>query len=191
MCNCLTINCLLPCRYGPFWICTTLVFVAAALGNYADYLSNNASWQFNISKVNWAAGIFYGYTCILPLILYFFFNYIGASVGVVRLWCLYGYSLFAFIPASVSFFCTLILEACLFTSIKWYLLDLYFQVLSIIPAETFRWLIIAMAGFVSTSFVTLNIKSHLASNEWSFIVVIGCLILHCCLALTLKFVFFR
>ena len=74
---------------------------------------------------------------------------------------------------------------------KMILTDIYFQVLSIIPSETFRWLIIALAGFVSTSFVTLNIKSHLASNEWSFIVVVGCLILHCCLDLTLKFVFFR
>ncbi|MCO5610897.1 hypothetical protein L7F22_065140 [Adiantum nelumboides] len=29
-----------PDIYGPFWICTTLIFVAAALGNFASYLSH-------------------------------------------------------------------------------------------------------------------------------------------------------
>lgn len=153
-----------PDLYGPFWICTTLIFVASALGNYATYLSGHDSWHFDISKVNWAAGVFYGYTCLLPVALYFFLKYIGVSLGIVQLWCLYGYSLFVFIPASV---------------------------LSLIPVEAFRWIIISLAGLVSASFVTINLKSHLGSSEWSFIVVVGSLVLQCCLALTLKLVFFR
>jgi hypothetical protein len=32
------VACLLPCRYGPFWICTTLIFVTAVTGNYASYM---------------------------------------------------------------------------------------------------------------------------------------------------------
>lgn len=29
----------LLCRYGPFWIATTLVFLSAVAGNYASYVS--------------------------------------------------------------------------------------------------------------------------------------------------------
>lgn len=153
-----------PDMYGPFWICTTLIFVAAALGNYATYLSTHESWNLDISKVNWAAGLFYGYTCVLPLAIYFLLKYLNLSMGIVQLWCLYGYSLFVFIPASV---------------------------LSIIPVEAFRWVIIAIAGLTSASFVAFNLKSHIGVSEWSIIIAIGSFVVQCCLALTLKIIFFR
>lgn len=28
----------LPCRYGPFWVASTLIFVTAAAGNCASYI---------------------------------------------------------------------------------------------------------------------------------------------------------
>ena len=91
-------------RYGPFWICSTLVFVTAALGNFAAYLStNSASWHYDVNKVSWAAFMFYGYVGVIPLGLYFLLKYLGVVSGLVQLWCLYGYSLFVFIPASVSY----------------------------------------------------------------------------------------
>lgn len=152
-----------PDLYGPFWICTTLIFVASAFGNYATYLLNHASWQFDISKVTWAAGLFYGYTFLLPLALYFVLKYIGVSLGLIQLWCLYGYSLFVFIPASV---------------------------VALIPVTVLKWVIIAGAGLVSTTFVTMNLKTHLGSSERSYIVAIGSLILQCCFALAFKIIFF-
>lgn len=152
-----------PDLYGPFWICTTLIFVASACGNFATYLSNHASWQFDISKVNWGAGLFYGYAFLLPLVLYFFFKYIGLALGLVQLWCLYGYSLFVFIPASA---------------------------LALIPVGLLKWIIVAAAGLVSTTFVTLNIKTHLGLSDWSYIVVLGLLVLHAGFALTFKILFF-
>jgi hypothetical protein len=96
------------CRYGPFWICSTLVFLTAALGNLADYLAHKTSdgssaWHYDINTVTWSAGLFYGYVGIVPLALYFLLKYLGVISGLVQLWCLYGYSLFVFIPASVSF----------------------------------------------------------------------------------------
>lgn len=49
------------CRYGPFWIATTLVFVSAVTGNYASYLSYRHKhagagaaqqvWYYDINKV--------------------------------------------------------------------------------------------------------------------------------------------
>eukprot|EP00250_Pteridium_aquilinum_P003126 c13458_g1_i1 orf=117-959(-) len=152
-----------PDLYGPFWICTTLIFVASAFGNYATYFSNSTSWQFDISKFNWAAGLFYGYTFLLPLALYFFLKYTGVSLGLIQLWSLYGYSLFVYIPASV---------------------------LALIPVAVLKWIIIVGVGLVSTTFVTLNLRTHLGSNEWSYIVVIASLILQGCFVLAFKIVFF-
>lgn len=104
------------CRYGPFWICSTLVFVTAALGNFAAYLSHKSSdsatdsWHYDVNKVSWAAFMFYGYVGVIPLGLYFLLKYLGVVSGLVQLWCLYGYSLFVFIPASVRFSPTLFLS---------------------------------------------------------------------------------
>ncbi|KAH7281432.1 hypothetical protein KP509_36G047200 [Ceratopteris richardii] len=152
-----------PDLYGPFWICTTLIFVASAFGNLATYLSKHASWQFDIGKVTWAAGLFYAYTFLVPLLSYFFLKYINAALGLIQLCSLYGYSLFVFIPASV---------------------------ISLVPVEILRWVVIAGAGLVSAAFLATNIKVHLESNNWSFVVVMGVIILEACFALVFKILFF-
>jgi hypothetical protein len=64
-------------RYGPFWIAATLVFIAAATGNLASYLSYvnllrttpDATWTYDIAKVTLSAVLFYGYITILPLLV--------------------------------------------------------------------------------------------------------------------------
>jgi len=53
---------LLNFRYGPFWVATTLVFVIAATGNYANYVSYKKKhsgtsstvqvWYSNVDKVD-------------------------------------------------------------------------------------------------------------------------------------------
>lgn len=106
--ECLT-SCI--CRYGPFWICSTLVFVTASLGNLAAYLSYKSKttgghWHYDINLMSSAALVFYGYVGLVPLALYFLLRYLGVTSGVFQLWCLYGYSLFVFIPASVRIFTT-------------------------------------------------------------------------------------
>jgi len=50
-------------RYGPFWVATTLVFVIAATGNYANYVSYKKKhsgtsstvqvWYSNVDKVDY------------------------------------------------------------------------------------------------------------------------------------------
>lgn len=91
-------------RYGPFWICTTLMFVAAAIGTFVTYLAHKwqkKDWNYDINLVTWSAGLFYGYVTVVPLGLYLILKYFSAPSGLVQLFCLYGYSLFVFIPASV------------------------------------------------------------------------------------------
>ena len=92
-------------RYGPFWICTTLIFVAAAIGTFVTYLAHklqHKEWDYDINLVTWSAGLFYGYVTFVPVGLYIILKYFSAPSGLAQLWCLYGYSLFVFIPASVS-----------------------------------------------------------------------------------------
>ncbi|KAH7438033.1 hypothetical protein KP509_05G102000 [Ceratopteris richardii] len=156
-----------PDIYGPFWICTTLIFVAAALGNFASYLSHklkDESWKYDINKVTWSAGMFYGYGFVVPLVFYFALNYFGVTSGLVQLWCLYGYSLFIFIPASF---------------------------LSAVPIEIFRWVIVGVAGFASATFLALNMRSHIKSqsDRWLIFVTISFL-LQVGMALVLKLYFF-
>lgn len=96
---------LVMCRYGPFWICTTLIFVAASIGTFVTYVAHKLQkkeWDYDINLVTWSAGLFYGYVTVVPLALYVILKYFSAPSGLVQLFCLYGYSLFVFIPALVS-----------------------------------------------------------------------------------------
>eukprot|EP00252_Welwitschia_mirabilis_P025754 TRINITY_DN8186_c0_g1_i1.p1 TRINITY_DN8186_c0_g1~~TRINITY_DN8186_c0_g1_i1.p1 ORF type:complete len:164 (+),score=10.10 TRINITY_DN8186_c0_g1_i1:103-594(+) len=154
-------------RYGPFWVCTTLIFVAAALGNVVAYIAHKTHhkhWDYDINQVTWSAGLFYGYVTVIPLVVYFVLKYFSVPAGLVQLWCIYGYSLFVFIPASC---------------------------LSVVPIEIFRWVIVGAAGFISATFLAINLKYHIntASERWVLIVT-GIFLLQLGLALILKLYFF-
>ncbi|CAH1426991.1 unnamed protein product [Lactuca virosa] len=91
-----------PDLYGPFWICTTLIFVAASIGTFVTYLAHklqHKEWNYDINLVTWSDGVFYGYVLVVPLCLYIILKYFSAPSGLVQLFCLYGYSVFIFIPA--------------------------------------------------------------------------------------------
>jgi hypothetical protein len=94
------------CRYGPLWITTTLIFMLAVFGNYATYLVQNKKdvdiWNFDVGYFSWAASVMYSYAIIVPVVFFFLFQYFGSRPSLVRFWCMWGYSLFIFIPASVS-----------------------------------------------------------------------------------------
>ncbi|CAL5330260.1 unnamed protein product [Camellia sinensis] len=157
-----------PDLYGPFWICTTLIFVAAAIGTFVTYVAQKiqkkGEWHYDINLVTWSAGLFYGYVTIVPLCLYLILKYFSAPSGLVQLFCLYGYSLFVFIPALC---------------------------LSIVPLELFRWIVAGIAGFMSASFVALNLRNHIVSaGERWFLIVTGIFLLQLALAVVLKLYLF-
>nr|KYP74341.1 Protein YIPF1 isogeny [Cajanus cajan] len=152
-----------PDLYGPFWICTTLIFVAASIGTFVTYLSHklkHQEWNYDINLVTWSAGLFYGYVTIVPLGLYLILKYFSVPSGLVQLLCLYGYSLFVFIPALC---------------------------MSVVPWEIFRWLIAGVAGFMSATFVALNLRAHiLSAGERWLLIVAGIFLLQLALAVALK-----
>ncbi|KAI5658895.1 hypothetical protein M9H77_27688 [Catharanthus roseus] len=152
-----------PDLYGPFWICSTLIFVAASIGTFVTFLSHklqDKEWNYDINLVTWSAGLFYGYVTIVPLCLYAILKYFSAPAGLVQLFCLYGYSLFIFIPALC---------------------------LSVVPLEIFRWVVAGVAGFMSATFVALNLKNHISSaGERWLLIVVAIFLLQLALALVLK-----
>ena len=50
------------CRYGPFWLCTTLVFIMAAAGNFGAYMTHTGpaeEWNYDFKKLTVAAPVLY------------------------------------------------------------------------------------------------------------------------------------
>ncbi|CAL1548054.1 unnamed protein product [Lymnaea stagnalis] len=95
-----------PDLYGPFWICTTLVFTTAIAGNLANYFSAAGKfykWQYDFHKVTFAATAIFSYWWLIPLILFGILWWRGsqAKFSFLEMLCIYGYSLAIYIPISV------------------------------------------------------------------------------------------
>ena len=126
-----------PDMYGPFWLCTTLVFVMAAAGNLGSLLSfvpteDKQVFTYNFSKLTVATSVLYGYCLVVPIAGW------GASkvmlaepFSLLELICIYGYSLAVYIPAAM---------------------------LCVLPMELLRWVVIAGGFAVSLKFITRNVR---------------------------------
>ncbi|KAI7741422.1 hypothetical protein M8C21_000882 [Ambrosia artemisiifolia] len=73
-----------PDLYGPFWICTTLIFVSASIGTSIAYLADkfrHKEWEYDIHLLTSSACILYGYAllCLYGKLL-FCIHSSGASV---------------------------------------------------------------------------------------------------------------
>lgn len=155
-----------PDMYGPLWITTTLIFMLAAFGNFATYLIQKKTelniWNFDVGYFNWAASVMYGYAIVVPAAFFFLFQYFGSRPSLVRFWCMWGYSLFVFIPASI---------------------------LLLIPVEFLRWVIIILAGGASSWFIALNLKECTAGADM-MVLIASAAALQFALALFIKVFFF-
>ncbi|XP_013360627.1 PREDICTED: protein YIPF2 isoform X4 [Chinchilla lanigera] len=97
-----------PDLYGPFWICATLAFVLAVTGNLTLVLAQRRDPSIRYSpqfhKVTVAGITIYCYAWLVPLALWGFLRWrqgVRERVGPYSLLetvCVYGYSLFVFIP---------------------------------------------------------------------------------------------
>ncbi|XP_074574606.1 uncharacterized protein LOC141831064 [Curcuma longa] len=156
-----------PDLYGPIWISATLIVILAILGNVGTYLMRKGSdpsttWMFDVSYIDWAACIIFGYAIAVPALFYFLFYYFGSATSLLRLWCMWGYSLFIFLPT------------CL---------------LLVVPLEPFRWIITLLAGTASSWFIAVNLKAHAQASDMMTL-VISAMALQFALALFIKIFFF-
>ncbi|XP_053439283.1 protein YIPF2 isoform X2 [Nycticebus coucang] len=100
-----------PDLYGPFWICATLAFVLAITGNLTLVLAQRRDPSIHYSpqfhKVTVAGITIYCYAWLVPLALWGFLRWrkgIREHMGTytfLETVCVYGYSLFVFIPMVV------------------------------------------------------------------------------------------
>jgi len=161
-----------PDLYGPFWIATTVIFLMAATGNFANWINQatqgtGSEWYFHYEQISAGAGTIYGYLIIMPLIIWGVCKYMEVKLSLVENLCVYGYSFFVYIPASI---------------------------VMIIPSTKFdwlRWLIIAIAAVFSTLFL---VKSYIlpfkVAIKRGFIVLICIAVVNMGLALAFKLYFF-
>ncbi|KAJ6909678.1 protein YIPF1 [Populus alba x Populus x berolinensis] len=152
-----------PDLYGLVWVSTTLIFVLASLGNLATYLiqkrtDHKSSWSFDVGYVNVAVFSVYGYAIVVPLAFYFLFRYLESNPKLIQFWCMWGYSLFIFVPCSF---------------------------LLVVPIEAFRWIIILVAGVDSGMFVASNLKTLVEGNDLA-VMVVAAFLLQLALAIFFK-----
>jgi hypothetical protein len=166
-------NNVLTCRYGPFWIASTLIFVSAAAGNTASYLAyhkkhtdTGAGWYYDVDKVGGSMGLFYGYVGVLGLVLYAVLRYFKAGLSLASVWCTYGYALVAYIPMAA---------------------------LCVLPFELARWILVSVATLISGVFLVRNFQSHVfeSAGMHASVILLAIAVLHVALGLALKFYFFN
>jgi len=155
-----------PDLYGPFWVLTTLVFVISVSSNLNDYFrSDHSEWQVDINIVVYSAIAVYGYSFLVPLILWGVFKWMKLGLRLLDMLCIYGYTLFIYIPASV---------------------------LCVVPVTFVQWIIVGVASGVSGVFLVTNIFTPLKEDFTKRGIIICAIIgaLHLGLALLLKLYFF-
>jgi len=160
-----------PDIYGPFWITSTVVFLMFAAGNFGAYLNwvfygdHSVKWYPNFSYVSVSAFAIYGYQIIVPLILWIISKFLKISLTLLDCLCIYGYALTIYIPVAV---------------------------VCVAPSEIIRWVLVGVAGLLSTGFLVVNFFREISKeNKWGLWLILGIALLHIGLALTFKLYFFR
>ncbi|KAM9845112.1 protein YIPF1 isoform 1-T2 [Aulostomus maculatus] len=124
-----------PDLYGPFWICTTLVFAIAISGNISNFLVHlgkpNYTYTPEFSKVTIAATAIFSYAWLVPLGFWSFLLWRNnkimnlVSYSFMEIVCVYGYSLSIYVPAVILWiipfewlrWCSIMVALCLSGSV--------------------------------------------------------------------------
>lgn len=122
-----------PDAYGPFWIATTLSFTIAVTSHISSWLKSwisSTNWEYDFQSVVTACSFVFSFASLCPILIYFIFKQYDSKVKLISMICLYGYSLFVFIPATL---------------------------LCLIPSVLVQWLVLLMAGAASGLFLLRNL----------------------------------
>jgi len=152
-----------PDLYGPFWICTTLIFILVVTNSFDNYINKTEKYEF--TKVTLAAGAIYGYALLVPAIVSAIFYWFDVPVRTLEVISIYGYSFSIYILVAI---------------------------LSLFPSNTVRWIIAGIGFGVSELFLLINffgvIRQHVARG----LIILVCMgVAHAGLALLLKLYFFE
>ena len=160
-----------PDIYGPFWICATVVVCFGVCGNLATFIHNlsNPGYtytsQFHLLPI--AALIIYSYGFFFPLLVkvILWWRKAAKDLAMSHIICIYGYSLFIFIPASILF---------------------------IIPNEVFVWIVLSIAICLSGCVIVMSMWSAFADDSKKFSVLLMFFLFgaHVTIMIILRFYFF-
>ncbi|XP_048847693.1 protein YIPF2 isoform X1 [Brienomyrus brachyistius] len=165
-----------PDLYGPFWICATLVFSMAISGNLSTFLSNlgqsQNQYRPQFHRVTIAAVAVFVYAWLVPLCVWGFLTWRKgtepqiSSYSFLETVCVYGYSLFIYVP----------------TSVLW-----------MIPLNWLQWLLIVVATAISGSLLVVTFWPIVRDDTklTAFATVIAIVLLHGLLAVGCKIYFFQ
>ncbi|KAH9579857.1 Yip1 domain [Trypanosoma melophagium] len=161
-----------PDLYGPFWICTTLWMTLGIVSNIMskiafghDSSNKDKKWKYDFSVASVACIVMYLYCFGFGCIVWGIMKYKGIPVSLTDTLCLYGYSMFIFLPMAIL--CT-------------------------IPISVFQWIIVMLGGMWSTAYLLINfwhIWKTTLNRAWFIgtVAVVG--VSHMLLTLSFKFYF--
>ncbi|KAI8999910.1 hypothetical protein DFJ74DRAFT_698018 [Hyaloraphidium curvatum] len=156
--------------YGPFWIPTTVIFalfVTTSIANNIVSYIGGQPLEYDFTLLSFATTTCYLYAFLVPLIVWVLCRWLSAPAQLLELVMIYGYGMFIWIPVSV---------------------------LSIIPSETFRWVLIVLAFVFSAAFMLRNahaITSRSEDKRATTFVLSFIALAQFSLAVLFKVVFFR
>ncbi|XP_053549416.1 protein YIPF1 [Bombina bombina] len=164
-----------PDLYGPFWICATLVFCITISGNLSNFLLHLGRPDYHyvpeFRKVSIAATAIFAYAWLVPLALWGFLTWRNSKVmsmvsySFLEIVCVYGYSLFIYIP----------------TSVMW-----------IFQSEILRWILMALAMCLSGTILMLTFWPAVREDNRRIAVatIVAIVLLHALLAVGFRVYFF-
>lgn len=157
-----------PDAYGPFWISTTLVFVAAVTSHFSSWVSawlNGTIWVYDFEEILSISSVIYGFSGGVPLTIWFILRQMGATMRLITAVCLYGYSLTIFVPAAI---------------------------ICVAPSETVHWLALTAAAALSSLFLVRNLAPTVVQHvrQHAAIFLGGVALTQMILVLILKLCFF-
>ncbi|KAI0014244.1 Yip1-domain-containing protein [Xylariaceae sp. FL0662B] len=157
-----------PDLYGPFWIATTVVLILFLGGTISQYLasSSDAPFAYDFKLLSGAAGLIYGYTLVIPILLFGALRYFGSeSANLLECWALYGYSNLIWIPVAL---------------ISWS------------PVAALNWVFVGLGFAVSVAFLLRNLYPVLSATDrqTSKVLLVLVVALQLGLAIAIKVLFF-
>ncbi|CAH0560666.1 unnamed protein product [Brassicogethes aeneus] len=167
-----------PDLYGPIWISITLIFTIAISGNVANYLQNantNIHWKYDFHLVSYAATAIFMYVTLIPFTLWGLLKWSSdvndleglesnVTPGALELICIYGYSLFIYIPVSI---------------------------LWSIQISMLQWGLVLVATFISGSVLLFTLLPALRLSRHKLFLIAGIILCHLILAAGFKMYFFH
>lgn len=157
-----------PDLYGPFWICTTLVFTTAIAGNLANYLASGGKdyqWKYDFHKVTFSATAIFCYWWLIPTAVYLVLWWRRSPAGYtfLEIICVYGYSLAIYIPISI---------------------------LWVVNYEWFKWTLVIIGALLSGGVLVLTFWPAVKEDTRRVAVFVIALIFICHLLLATGFVLY-